>query len=604
MQSSTIQQLQARLQANPGDPELHYDLGNLLLEAGQAVAAEASFEQAARLAPDHPQILLQLGNALSAQGRFADAATYFMQSLKADFAQLAAHFNLGNALREMGKPDQAAVCYREALRLAPNDADTHNNLGNVLREMGRLDEAIACYREALHLNPKLHHARAHLLHQRQHICDWDGLDEEIAEIRRVVAQEPQAQISPFAFLAMPGTSATEQRRCAENWVANRYQSMIAEGKRLNYQHHRHTKTKLKIGYLAADFRRHPLASLITELIELHDRSRFESHAYSYAPDDGSPERKRLEQAFDYFHDILPITQYQAAEQIYSDGIDILVDLTGFTQTSRSGILALRPAPIQVNWLGFPGTMGAPFIDYMLTDRIIVPPEQAQHYSEQLVYLADSYQPNDRKRAVGLAPKRTDCGLPEAATVFCCFNQTFKITLQVFDIWLNILNEIPGGVLWLLECNRWAKANLLQLAQARGIAPSRVIFAPRVSGAEHLARQKLADLFLDTLPYNAHTTTSDALWVGLPVLTCRGDTFAARVASSLLEAAGLPEMVTHDLASYQARALHLARHPAELQLLRQKLESSRDNMALFDTPRFARNLESAYQGMWESWLKTA
>jgi predicted O-linked N-acetylglucosamine transferase (SPINDLY family) len=206
--------------------------------------------------------------------------------------------------------------------------------------------------------------------------------------------------------------------------------------------------------------------------------------------------------------------------------------------------------------------------------------------------------------VGLAPKRTDCGLPEAATVFCCFNQTFKITLQVFDIWLNILNEIPGGVLWLLECNRWAKANLLQLAQARGIAPSRVIFAPRVSGAEHLARQKLADLFLDTLPYNAHTTTSDALWVGLPVLTCRGDTFAARVASSLLEAAGLPEMVTHDLASYQARALHLARHPAELQLLRQKLESSRDNMALFDTPRFARNLESAYQGMWESWLKTA
>jgi len=601
---SSIQQIQARIQKQPADPELHYDLGNLLLDAGQAKAAEASFAQALKYAPGHAQILLQLGNALSAQGRFDDAATYFMQSLKADFAQLAAHFNLGNALREMGKPVQAAVCYREALKLAPTDADTHNNLGNVLREMGKLDEAIACYREALRLNPKLHHARAHLLHQRQHICDWDGLDEEIAEIRRVVAQEPQAQVSPFAFLALPGTTAAEQRQCAENWVASRYKSMMEQGLRLNYQHARQAKPKLKIGYLSADFRRHPLAALISEVIELHDRNHIESHAYCYAPDDGSAERKRLEQAFDHFHDILPISQYQAAEQIHEDGIDILVDLTGFTQTSRSGILALRPAAIQVNWLGFPGSMGAPFIDYLLTDRIITPPEQAQHYSEQLAYLPDTYQPNDRKRAVGDTPTRADCGLPEHTMVFCCFNQTFKITPQVFDIWINILNEITESVLWLLECNPWAKANLLKTAKACGIDPTRIIFAPRVSGAEHLARQKMADLFLDTLPYNAHTTTSDALWMGLPVLTCCGETFSSRVAASLLQASGLPELVTHDLARYQARALHLARHPAELQAIRQKLESSRDSATLFDTPRFTQNLELAYQEMWQHWLNQA
>ncbi len=601
---SNIKQLQARIQKQPADPELHYDLGNLLLDDGQAKEAQASFEQALKLAPGHAQILLQLGNAVSAQGRFDDAARYFMQSLKADYAQLAAHFNLGNALREMGKPVQAAACYREALKLAPSDADTHNNLGNVLREMGKLDEAIACYRQALSLNPGLHHARAHLLHQRQHICDWEGLELEIAEIRRVVTQEPQAQISPFAFLALPGTTAAEQRQCAENWVVNRYKSMMEQGLRLNYQHDRQTRPKLKIGYLSGDFRRHPLASLITEVIELHDRDCIESHAYSYAPDDASAERKRLEQAFDHFHDILPISQYQAAEQIHEDGIDILVDLTGFTQTSRSGILALRPAAIQVNWLGFPGTMGASFIDYVLTDRIITPPEQTAHYSEQLAYLPDTYQPNDRKRPVGQPLKRKAYGLPEHAMVFFCFNQTFKITPQVFDIWMNILKGAAESVLWLLECNPWAKANLLKAAQACDIDTARIIFAPRVSGSEHLARQKLADLFLDTLPYNAHTTTSDALWMGLPVLTCCGDTFASRVATSLLQAAGLPELVTHDLAEYQAKALYLARHPDDLQAIRRQLENSRDRVALFDTPGFTHNLELAYQEMWQGRVSKA
>lgn len=602
MNDETSQRLLANISKTPDDPELHYDLGSHLLSLGQNIEAETCFSTALTLAPGHPQILLQLGNSLMAQGRHADAASKFQASIQADATQSAAHYNLGNALRELGQPAAAEKAYLSALRLDPQDADTHNNLGNVLREQGRLDEAIRCYQTALALNPKLHHALAHLVHQRQHCCDWDGLDAQIQELRRIVKEEPHAQISPFAFLSLPGTTAAEQRLCAEHWVANRYGRLMEEGQRLAYTHSKTAKNKLKIGYLSADFRRHPLASLVTEVIELHDRQAFETHAYSYAQDDGTPERKRFERAFDHFHDILPLSQYQAAEQIHQHGIDILVDLTGFTQTSRSGIMALRPAPIQVNWLGYPGTMGAPFVDYLLSDAIITPPDQTAHYSEQLVYL-DCYQPNDRKRPVAATPSRAACGLPEHGFVFCSFNQTFKITPQAYDYWMNILREIPGSVLWLLECNRWAKSNLIAQAQTRGVEASRIVFAPRVSGAEHLARQALADLFLDTLPYNAHTTTSDALWMGLPVLTCQGDTFPARVASSLLQAAGLSELITHTMEEYKAKAIELATQPEKLTALKHRLQSTRITMPLFDTPRFTSQLEQSYRQMWQTWLES-
>ncbi len=596
-----LEQLRSAIRRTPRDPALHYELGSLRLSQGAASEALDSLREALKYAPGHPQVLLQMGNACSAMGKYQEAADHFRQSIRADAADMAAHFNLGNALRELGQSEQAAIAYRTALKLEPSDADIHNNLGNVLRETGKLDEAIACYREALRLDPKLHHARMHLLHQRQHVCDWQGMDKEIAEIRRVVREEPTAQISPFAFLALPETMAAEQRRCAENWVTNRYASMMADGKRLNYPFSKTDKSRLRIGYLSGDFRLHPLAFLSTELFELHDRGRFEIYAYSYGADDRTPVRKRLEKSFDHFRDIRPISQHEAAQQIHDDGIDILVDLTGFTQTSRTGILALRPAPIQVNWLGFPGTMGAPFADYLLADGFITPPEQAQHYSEKIIRLPDTYQPNDRLRPLAATPTRMECGLPDDGFVFCCFNQSFKITSQLFDIWTNILSITPQSVLWLLECNPWAKANLLREAATRGIDPDRLIFAPRVPIEQHLARQKLADLFLDTLPYNAHTTTSDALWVGLPVVTCAGETFAARVAGSLLQAAGLPELVAGSLHEYETLALHLATNPEALSNIREKLVRAHNSMPLFDTERFARNLEQAYREMWQQWI---
>lgn len=599
--NSALQQLQQALRRDPSDPALHYELGTLQLNQGMPAEAMASFGRALELAPGHPQVLMQLGNAAAALGQYQEAVAWFQQSLRADARESATHFNLGNALRELGQPEQAATAYRAALRLDPNDADTCNNLGNVLREMGQLDEAVAQYQRALQLNPQLHHARMHLLHQRQHMCDWEGLDEEIATIRHIVQTEPKAQISPFAFLSLPGTTAAEQRRCAEHWVANRYARMIEDGKRLNFRHDKSDKAKLRIGYLSGDFRLHPLAFLATELIELHHRDRFEIYGYSYGADDQTPARKRLERAFDHFRDIRPISQHAAARHIHDDGIDILVDLTGFTQTSRTGILALRPAPVQVNWLGFPGTMGAPFADYLISDAFISPSHEAADYAEHLIHLPDTYQPNDRQRPVATIPTRAQAGLPATGVVFCCFNQTFKITPQVFDIWMNLLSKNTGSVLWLLECNAWAKTNLRKEAQQRGIDPQRLIFAPRVPIDQHLARQTLADLFLDTLPYNAHTTTSDALWVGLPVLTCAGTTFASRVAGSLLHAAGLPELVTYSLEHYAAMAQELAADPARLAAMREHLRHTRDTMPLFDTPRFARNLEQAYQHMWQQWI---
>jgi protein O-GlcNAc transferase len=597
MQPQRLQELQHAIQRDPQNPALHYELGNQYLRT-QPTEALACFKTALKLAPGHPQILLQTGNAYSALGRYAEAAAQFSASVKSDPAQPAAHYNLGNALRELGKPEQAAASYQAALRLDPNDADSHNNLGNVLREMGRLDQAIACYRTALRLNPRLHHARLHLMHQRQHIFDWENWDSEIAEIRRLVREDPKAQISPFAFVSLPGTTAAEQRQCSENWAANRFAGLAADSKWLADFSVRPTHEKLRIGYLSADFRQHPLTSLAAELMELHDRQGFEIYGYSYGPNDQSAERQRWERAFDHFHDIRPLSLHQAAQKIVDDRVDILVDLTGYTQNSRTGILALRPAPLQVNWLGFPGTFGAPFADYLITDRYITPPAEAAHYSEQLVYLPDSYQPNDRNRLGTPAPSRHECGLPETGMVFCCFNQTFKITPQVFDSWMKILSKTAGSILWLLECNRWAKENLQREAQARGIDPQRLLFAPRAAQADHLARHRCADLFLDTQPYNAHTSTSDALWMGLPVLTCTGETFASRVAGSLLHAAGRPELITDSLEDYERLAIELAADPARLATLRQRLAEDRGALPLFDTPTFTRHIEQAYRMMWQ------
>jgi len=618
---AAIKSFQQAVLLQPKDLDIQFNLANTLLTLNRFEEAAGYYRRILRVMPKNDDVrealchcLTSLGNQAHAAGNFIQAEACFEEALKFNSRDAAILYNLGNAQRELGKPAEAAKHYAKAIQLTPDDADIYNNLGNIQRELGQLDLAIASYQKALALNPQLYHAKMHLVHQKQHICDWNGLAAEIAEIRNWVKTIPTAQISPFAFLAMPGTTAEEQKLCADNWVNNRYASLIELGKQLSFTHEpASANRKIKIGYMSADFRLHPLAFLISELLELHDRSQFEIIGFSYSADDKTDARKRIENAFDTFYDIRQLSEIDAAKKIHACGIDILVDLTGFTQNSRCGIVALRPAPVSISWLGFPGTMGSfrggsfigscmndkPLFDYLLTDSFITPPEAACNYAEQLALLPDSYQPNDRKRPVAKAPSRAECALPDNAFVLCCFNQTFKITADFFNIWMRLLKATPNSVLWLLECNHWAKQNLIEQAALNGITSERLIFAPRVAIAEHLARHAHADLFLDTLPYNAHTTCSDALWMGLPVLTCVGDTFASRVAGSLLKAAGLDELITCTLADYEKKALYLVQNPQALDTMKQKLLREKMTSALFDTVKFARSLEAIYKNIKEN-----
>ena len=596
------------LRLAPKDAGIQNNLGNAYQEAGRFADAADCYRRVLRAYPQEAELRQALVSALMAQGdqrfshgSFDDAERCYQEAATLAPAIDILQYNLGNAKRELGKPAEAAAHYKRYIERVPDDADAWNNLGNVLRELGRLDEAVAAYRQALKLDPKLYHAKVHMVHQQQHMCDWTDLAEHVSEIRQWVADEPEALISPFAFLAMPGTTAAEQRRCAMQWARNRHQSLIELGRNLAFNYVKTPGRKIRIGYLSGDFRLHPLAFLITEMIELHDGEKFEIFAYSYARDDKTKERKRLAEAFDHFVDIGAMSMPEAARKIHADQIDILVDLTGFTQSSRSGILAMRPAPIQVNWLGYPGTMGAPYIDYLISDAFITPGPSAADYSEKLVLMPHSYQPNDRNRPIGKSPLRADYGLPEGAFVFCCFNQTFKITPDVFGCWMRMLSAVPDSVLWLLECNVWAKQNLIHAAEAQGIDGGRLVFAPRVPIADHLARHDLADLFLDTVPYNAHTTASDALWMCLPVVTIAGDTFASRVAASLLRAANLPELVTGSLEAYETLALKLATDPGLLEHYRERLLHNSSEIPLFNTAAFTTALEQAYRQMYQNYI---
>jgi len=403
-------------------------------------------------------------------------------------------------------------------------------------------------------------------------------------------------IFPFILLATAAT-AEDQLTCASSFSRRKEQSQQAL-----FKHPlKKSGDRIKIGYLSPDFRNHALGHLIVELFERHDRTRFSITGYSYGPDDGSLLRKRLFKAFDNVVDMRSLSDTDAAQRIYDDGVDILIDLAGYTSDVRMGILAYRPAPIQISFLGYPGTTGASFIDYIIADRFIIPKDQEKFYSEKVVCLLDCYQPNDTHRQIAeRMPTRKDCDLPEQGFVYCCFNANYKITPQVFDIWMRLLQKVPSSVLWLFESNNSVKENLRQKAQRCGINPDRVIFAPKMAPSEHLARHQLADLFLDTVPINAHTTASDAIWSGLPVLTCVGSTFAGRVAGSLLKAADLPELITYSLEEYEALALQLAQNPEQLSAIRQKLEQTRLLMPLFDIEKYTRNIEKAYNNMWNIW----
>ena len=428
------------------------------------------------------------------------------------------------------------------------------------------------------------------------ICEWERLPEWRDKMRASLAAEEISRFSPFHLLSLPGISAAEQRHCAELWLQARIQASQSERADLAFRHRQHTHLKIRLGYLSSDFQEHATAFLLAELFEAHDHKRFELFLYSYGSDDGKGMRQRLNQCFDKFVDLQDLSISQAAQAIHADGIDILVDLKGYTRDTRTEILTYRPAPVQVNYLGYPGTLGGDFCDYIITDRFLTPPASAADYSESFAYLPDSYQPHGRHALIGKIPKRAEQGLEPNSFVFCCFNQSYKIMPEVFDIWCRLLYNVPGSVLWLLKDAK-AKGRLRNEAYQRGISPERLIFADEMPQSQHLGRLALADLVLDTLPYNAHTTASDALWVGVPMVTCAGDTFASRVAGSLLRAIGLPELIVENLEEYYDLALKLASNPEFMLSIRQKLSTNRLCTPLFDVQAYTRHLEALYQTMW-------
>jgi protein O-GlcNAc transferase len=423
------------------------------------------------------------------------------------------------------------------------------------------------------------------------LCDWAGFDGDVERLR-TSARSGGLDSAPFPLLSIPSTPA-EQLQCARSYLAHGTKPKPPLWRGERYEHPR-----IRLAYLSADLRDHPVAQLMAGVFEAHDRSAFETYAIAFGPDRDDPLRARLRQAFEHFIVLDDRDDQLAAELLRELEIDIAVDLMGYTRHCRTGILARRPAPVQVNYLGYPGTMGADFIDYIIADRHVIPPEDAVHYAERVVHLPVTLQPNDARRAIAHDPgTRAAAGLPDDGFVFCCMNNAYKISPIVFDVWMRLLRAVPRSVFW-LSVRGTAAENLRREAQARGIDGNRLVFAARVdSHADYLARYRLADLFLDTLPYNAHTTASDALWAGLPLLTCTGSTFASRVATSVLHAVGLPELATADLAQYEALALELATHPARLAELRSRLAEHRTTYPLFDTARFCRDLEHAFRHMW-------
>ena len=571
-------------------------LGYCHLALGQFAQAEALLRREVEAYPDLIDAYNALGVALINQGRLQDALAVFLEAVRRNPSSAIAHNNVANVLGDLGRREEALPHLQRAVELDPALADAHYNLGVLLHGVKRHEEAIASLEHALRLAPASTYALSHLVWNEMAICRWEGFAARVEALRAQVRANSNA-VEPFTFVAV-SHSAQEQRLCAERHVEQSVPPRPALWQGARYRHDR-----IRLAYLSADFHEHATAYLMAGLLERHDRARFELIGVSWGPDDDSPMRKRIERAFERFVDARGRSDDDIARMLVSLEVDVAVDLKGHTTGSRPGILAHRPAPIQAAWLGYPGTMGAGFIDYIVADRFVLPEEDRRFYTEKVAYLPGCYQVNDDRRAIGPATlQRAAAGLPRDGFVFCCFNNNYKILPPVFGAWMRLLRDVPGSVLWLLEDNAVAKRNLVESARARGVDPARLVFAPRLPPAEHLARHRLADLFLDTLPYNAHTTASDALWAGLPVLTCAGTTFAGRVAGSLLAAVGLDELVTRTAQEYEALALALARDPARLATVREKLAGSLATAPLFDTDRFRRGLEAAYVTMWQSWQR--
>ena len=608
-----------------------HDLGVALTGCGKAESAVRVYDQASAMRPDFPQLWFNKGVALEELKRFDDALQCYDKALAIDPAFAAAWQNRGATLNDLDRHHEALASHDSAIKMDPAHAPAWSNRGVTLAALKRYKEALESHERALTLNPQfaeawargagifaelkypekaltyfaralalrpdLPYVRGDWLRARMTLCQWTtgsgdsvlSSDIELEFSTLLAGIEARRWVaSPFVLLAVPST-LTQQRHCGEIYCKDRSPANTTVVRSANHVRN----PRIKVGYFSPDFRSHAVSFLTAGLFECHDRTRFELHAFSFCTPADDPLTARIQAAFEHFHDVESMPDPEIATLAQSLNLDIAVDLAGHTQGARTGIFARRAAPVQVNYLGFPGTMGADFMDYIIADETVIPEADAEGYSEKIVFMPDCFQANDTKRIIGPASSRAACKLPDDAFVFCSFNSVYKLNPRVFDVWMKILRDVESSVLWLIGDNSEQIQNLREQAVRCGVSAQRLLFAGQLPYAEHLGRYALADLVLDTLPFNGGTTTSDALWGGAPVLTCTGHTFAGRMAASLLKAVGLEDLVTDDLETYQEKALHLARHPLELATLRSKLAANRATHPLFDTLQSTRHIEAAY-----------
>ena len=626
------------LQINPGSADAYYNLGNTLRETGKIDDAISCYEKTLEKKPDFAEAYNNLGNLYQEQNKFEAAELSYQNALKIKPGYYQALNNLGNTLRSRHLPDRSIFCYQKALELNGDYAEAFLNMGiafydmekfqeaaacydNVLKldqtcpeafnfkgialkSLGRHDEAIPCFQKAIELRPGYTEACSYLVHQLQQTCDWKGFKFFSSMLDDFTNQAIMLgeKIHEPSFINITRNDNLQQNFIvAQKWCTGIGKRAESSGAFL-FDDRKHFKKKIIIGYLSNDFRDHATSHLMLSMFGLHDRNRFKVYCYSFGTDDKSRFRERIKRESDRFVDIRSFSDIEAAQQIFKDRVDILIDLNGHTRGGRLGICSFRPAPIQASYLGFPGTTGADFIDYIITDRIVTPEEHAPFYSEKFLFLPHSYQVNDNTQLIAEESlTKKDFGLPEKGFIFSSFNQTYKIEPLIFNTWMNILAGVPDSVLWLFTGGKASERNLREEAKVRRINPNRLIFAEKMPKDKHLARLGLADMALDTRIVNGHTTTSDALWAGVPVVALIGRHFASRVSASLLTAVGLPELIVNNLDDYEALAVQLAENPERLEAIRYKLVENRNIMPLFDTPRFVKNLEKGYAAIWDLFL---
>jgi predicted O-linked N-acetylglucosamine transferase (SPINDLY family) len=618
------------LQIKPDFAAAFTNRGNALRALKRLEEALLDLDAALRVKPAFPQALNNRGNILRDLGRLLEAVSSFDQALalKSDFTL--AHCNRGKALLDLRRPREALESFEVAVRCEPEDGESLFGRASALLQLQlrleqvavdydraadrgidrteclvgkaaalaglkRHGEAVACLAELLSLAPHRDYARGSWLHSRLHIFAWSDLDAQLNELRHFVQQGRRAT-HPQSLLSLADSPAL-QLECARVFVRDKYEERDELGPLVRGLAGSGAGKRIRVTYVSADFCEHPVSHLLVGALERHDRESFEVIGVSLRAGEGGPFEQRVRGAFDRLIEAGERSDREIARHLRELGVDIAVDLMGFTQGLRLGVFAHRCAPVQVNYLGYAGTLGARYMDYIVADEVVIPRGQEAYYSEQVVRLPHCYLPNDDRRAVGHRPSRGQAGLPDEGLVFCAFTNAYKINPPVFEIWMRLLRESAGSVLWLRGMGAVGRENLQREAQARGVAAERLVFAPHVASmAQHLGRQALADLYLDTLPYNAHSTACDALWAGVPVLTCAGSSFASRVAASALTALGMPELITHSLEEYERSALQLVREPERLARLRTRVEQQRLSAPLFDTARYTRELEAAYRSM--------